>query len=286
MDIRARTTFALAALLCANCTATEPVDPDFPDGYPDPSMPGKADHSTVTQIPYKGGIVLHQPTAVHVYWGAYWNSADGVRDRAMLDAFEASASASSWYDTVLQYPDGHGAPGYAQPGDAVVIDDPALEPASLVSDHAIRKFLSARFADQTIGYGTQTLFTLFPPPHVVISTPWGKSCQDICGYHYHFPGTTTGSATHDILYAVIPYLNCGGCNAGVSVNGKSMDGITVTLSHELAESVTDPNCDAWTTGHGQNEVGDLCDTGTTVHWSGYDFAVQDLWSNADKRCVH
>ena len=50
--------------------------------------------------------------------------------------------------------------------------------------------------------------------------------------------------------------------------------------------MTDPNSDAWTTGHGDNEVGDLCNTGTVASWSGASYVIQDVWSNATKRCVH
>ena len=217
-------TLALVALL-AGCA--EGADPDFPNGYPGGSIDeGKADGATVTQIPYRGGIVLHDPTEVHVYWGDYWATAYGQAERDVLDGFADHAGHSSWYTHLAQYPDNNGAPGLVAPGTPVVIDDADLEPAATVSDRAIRTFLQARFADGRTSYDAETVYVVFTPPSVIVTTPWGKSCTDICGYHYNFPGTTTGTAKHDILYAVIPHLDCGGCTPpGTHANGAVLDAV-------------------------------------------------------------
>jgi hypothetical protein len=76
-----------------------------------------------------------------------------------------------------------------------------------------------------------------------------------------------------------------GCGVkGVNVNGPALDQETVTLSHELVETVTDPDLDGWTMGKGENEVGELCSGGFAASWSGEKFAVRDMWSNRDRRC--
>ena len=75
------------------------------------------------------------------------------------------------------------------------------------------------------------------------------------------------------------------CGVHVDVNGTSLDEITVTLGHEIAEAVSDPYVDAWITADGV-EVADQCETGVAASWGGAQFAVQDLWSNAQFGCVH
>jgi hypothetical protein len=282
--------FAIAPLaLVAACTSDSKIDPDFPEGYPAGTLgsTGKADRSTITKIPYRGGIVLHQPTEVHVYWGDYWSTQYGQHARDVFDGFAQDAGSSSWYAHLSEYPDGSGPPGAVVAATPLVVDDASLEPGPTVSDRAIRGFLQTLFADGRLAYDAQAVYVVFTPPSTTVSTPWGKSCAQLCGYHYHFPGTTGGTAKSDILYAVIPHLSCGGCAPPrAHANGDTIDAMTATLAHEVAEAVTDPNCDAWTTSHGLNEVGDLCDTGTVATWNGTPYVVQDVWSNAAKRCVH
>jgi PKD repeat protein len=67
------------------------------------------------------------------------------------------------------------------------------------------------------------------------------------------------------------------------------------MSHELSETITDPDGDAWVDGSG-NEIGDLCITtfGKAIGGSGsrrYNetiagghFYLQEEWSNATDRC--
>jgi hypothetical protein len=268
---------------CAGDPAMDDSDSDFPDGPG--SWGGGKDDTTESNVPYHGGRVLHAPLEQHVYWGSYWSTSTGQDDRAVLDGFAGSAGGSAWWKVVDQYTDADGAPGRPAPGDPVVIDD--SDPASTVSDRAIRAFLLAQINAGTLAWDDQTVFFVFTPPHVVVSTPWGKSCGAICGYHYHFTGSVHGHS-RDVLYATIPYLACAnGCGApGVHVNGSSLDQMTVTLSHELAESVTDPDITAWTGPKGDGEVGDLCNDGAALSWDGSAYAVQDIWSNAKHACVH
>ena len=118
-----------------------------------------------------------------------------------------------------------------------------------------------------------TLYFIFLPPNVVSLAFNSQSCVSggYCGYHSHAGG---------VYYAVIPYVNCGGC----VYPGNFLDTLTEVSSHEFAEAVTDPALNAWwdpTTGPG-DEIGDICNR-QTVRLGGY--LVQTEWSNAQSACV-
>jgi hypothetical protein len=120
----------------------------------------------------------------------------------------------------------------------------------------------------------------------------GATNSGYCGYHQ---STETG----DILYGVIPYNAVGGhCQSdNPRPNASPADPAISTVAHELAEIVTDPLGTAWLDSN-QNEIADLCisDYGPPLGGSGgstaYDeqihggrYFIQELWSNADGRCM-
>jgi len=86
-----------------------------------------------------------------------------------------------------------------------------------------------------------------------------------CAYHWHSTSIVTGE---DIKYAVAPdpptslYPSCSGNVANfsdtTSPNGDiGMDAVTDDLIHELSETASDPDGNAWFTKNGE-ENGDLC----------------------------
>jgi hypothetical protein len=119
----------------------------------------------------------------------------------------------------------------------------------------------------------------------------GGSVNGYCGYHRF---------TNDGLvdYAFIPYNAVPGhCQSShPRPNGSTADPALSTISHELAEMITDPGGDGWTGGSG-NEIGDLCITnfGPVIGGSGsrrYNesiagghYYLQEEWSNASGGCA-
>src|SRR5579863_5356607 len=130
----------------------------------------------------------------------------------------------------------------------------------------------------------------------IISPEVGVSSSNYCGYHTHSTAVVPGV---DIKYAVIPdpgpkHYACSG-NVAVfgditSPNGDiGADSVCDTAIHEISETVTDPDLNAWFGPHG--EVGDLCNFvyGTTTiltngahanHiFGGLPYLVQTIWEN-------
>ncbi len=125
----------------------------------------------------------------------------------------------------------------------------------------------------------------------------GLGNDGYCGYH---DSTQAGG----VLYAVIPYNavanHCQSDNP--RPNSSPADPTISTLAHELAEIVTDPLGTSWfepgQNGAGDVEIADLCLTryGPALGGAGgagaYDqvihggrYFIQELWSNADGRCL-
>jgi Phosphate-induced protein 1 conserved region len=128
-----------------------------------------------------------------------------------------------------------------------------------------------------------------------VSVPKGS----YCGYHTHSTSIVAGT---DIKYAFIPdpgpvHYDCSG-NVAVygdttSPNGDiGMDSVADTLIHEVSETVTDPDLNAWFTKSGE-EDGDLCNFvyGPTFiaangshanHTFGPNsYLVQEIWENTN-----
>ena len=283
MLIRARMKAWLATALCAACASPTGIagdtSPDNPPAFPD-ELGGKAD-GPPQKVVDGTGVVMAAPTVVNVYWGAYWPSDAGTADRMVIDGFTSQVGASSWWGITAEYPDAHDAPGAPAQGAPVLVSDSEPPNQKLHStDVEIHQFLDAAFANGALAYDAETLYAVFSPPGT--REPRGE-----CGHHSYYTTTSVGDGhKHKVIYALIPYLTDTdtSCAGGASANGTSLDEITVTFSHEIAESVTDPYLDAWGKGS-SNEIADQCDNGFVASWGGAQFAVQQLWSNNAFACL-
>jgi hypothetical protein len=120
-----------------------------------------------------------------------------------------------------------------------------------------------------------------------------------CGFHTHSTSIVNGT---DIKYAMIPephaptYQLCSGnveiFNDTTSPNDDiGADSVTDTAIHEISETVTDPDLNAWFTNNGL-EVGDLCNfvygqtflapNGSHANhvFGSRDYLVQTIWENS------
>src|SRR5207244_4369023 len=104
----------------------------------------------------------------------------------------------------------------------------------VVTDAQIQTALQGFIANQIVPATTSnTLYFIFLPPNVVSTLGGTSSCVagGFCGYHNHIG---------NVYYAVIPFVNCPGC----AFSGAFLDTLTEVASHELAESITDPELNA------------------------------------------
>jgi hypothetical protein len=221
--------------------------------------------AVASKLTYHGGRLLTAPRYVNVYWGADWAS-NGVPPQ--LDQFVSVMAGSPDYNSALQeyavakYPiePGSFAGGFViTSGLGTSVDDPQ-----------IRSFLDHQINSGALPPRTDTtVYVVYLPLSVSFSFAPGIS-GDAAGYHTVNQVSSTGGLVH---YIVV------------------LDGSTVTISHEMAETVTDPDSldlsRGWyddsnpVEGPFTGEIGDLCE-GQDAVVAGY--PVSTLWSNFRNGC--
>lgn len=142
---------------------------------------------------------------------------------------------------------------------------------SSISDSQIRSYLANLFAIGQLTPDEHTVFGVYFPSGMKVSMqPGSNSCTSFCGYHGNF--VYNGS---DIKYAVFPYSDCRGC----SLSGKAVaDMLTIVSSHEIRESVSDPDLNAWYDKSGY-EADDKCAWHNLYQTTRGHFWVQPEYSN-------
>jgi hypothetical protein len=159
------------------------------------------------------------------------------------------------------------------------------------------------------GYGH--IFHVFLPPgqdecftsaDTKCYSPDDPSTFAFCAYHNSVDFTDIGH----VLYTVEPFQNVPGCNVRPGTpNGQLVDSTNSTLSHELIETITDPDGDAWFNFSNNSligqEIADECQflfleqisqnefavfSDPTVFKVGrHRYAVQPEYSNQDHGCA-
>jgi hypothetical protein len=115
------------------------------------------------------------------------------------------------------------------------------------------------------------LYVIFVEPGVEVSfvqpagnppvkTTWTSGLEGgvphFFGYHYTFAGQDSSGNRVNIRYAVIPFADGGAVNGKLST-ASTEDTMTESMSHEVAEAVTDPDLSAYQDPNTKNEIGDL-----------------------------
>jgi len=142
------------------------------------------------------------------------------------------------------------------------------------------------------------VYVLITAPDVTVSS----FCTSFCAYHTLSTSIVSGYTIHYAL-APEPGSKCTKCDGNFAVyhdadtpnDDPGADEVVDSLVHEISETVTDPNLNAWFTSSGA-ENGDLCNynyaspslttkvvEGNTVHynasWNGFDYLIQRIWEN-------
>ena len=108
-----------------------------------------------------------------------------------------------------------------------------------------------------------------------------------CAYHGSFNTTdAVGNAIH-VIYQAMPYQNVSGCQTTGGPNGTLADSTNSVLSHELFETITDPDLNAWWRSSDGNEIGDICYIyrQDPIYLSAVAYAIQPEYSNAALNCL-
>jgi hypothetical protein len=90
-----------------------------------------------------------------------------------------------------------------------------------------------------------------------------------------------------VVYQAQPYQDVPGCQVTNGPNGSHIDSRDNALSHEIFETITDPDLNAWWRNSDQSEIGDICawNLANPILLNCASYAIQKEYSNEDHQCV-
>jgi hypothetical protein len=218
------------------------------------------------------------------FWALYWNNSVANSTQTspgyttlikQMDAFLASFGSNAAYSqsptddfSIVQQ--------YGSTITSTVINNTwgyriaSERTKSSISDSGIRNFIAGLFNSGAVPADSSIIYGVYLPAGMKVTMSGGASCSTFCGYHGHF--SYGGS---DIRYAVFPYLNCNACKLS---NLTVADMMTIVVSHEIREAVTDPQLNAWYDDQGY-EADDKCAWHNLYRTALGNFWVQPEYSN-------
>jgi hypothetical protein len=266
---------------------------------------GNAPKPVSNQMLYHGGPVMTHSNSVYViYYGTFPATTEPVIDDFMFGLSGTSALAVNSTYTDMATPTAHAVPNYYTFTKPIGTRIPNSVNGSVYwDDYSQGKQLGNNDIPKIVGnaignagklpINQDAVYLVVTAPDVKIS----GFCTSFCAYHT--TSTSIASGFH-IRYALIPdpTQRCTGCNGGIAVyndlttpNGDmGADTMTDDIMHELSETLTDPDINAWYTKSGA-ENADLCNYiyGTTstdangahynITFGGKNFLIQLLWAN-------
>lgn len=254
---------------------------------PRTAHPAKAAQAQ-TDLQYNGGPVQHSPHVYLLLWGPNWSGSSPAFD--YMDSLYSGLGVTpqdDWSTTTSQYGDGSGQPQF---GSSVF--EGAWQDSSTPPDPVTGSDLSS----EATGFINAVSVPDLADAQIVIMSQSGTCFSD--GFAGSCGSTSSGggycawhSSTGSVSFTNLPYqLDAGGACGENWINSGSAgtyDGFSTVGGHEYAESVTDPQLNAWFDANGA-EIGDKCawtSPAGDVALSTGSFAMQSLWSNAAGGCV-
>jgi len=280
-----------AAALLAGCAggAPESNPAALSVDRPHASHAAAKNAAGATTAEYFGGTVTANPKVYVVWWGdpSKINSAVTAATGGIADFFSGVLNSSfmDWmneYDTAITVPAGShmGMPGTGQHigrGNYAGALTLTNIPSGNVTDAQIQTTLDAAIVAGTLPPpDDNTLYAVYFPPGVTISLDGDSSCSGFGAYH----DAIIETQRHNTYYLVMP--DC----------GAPFKNMTSVSTHELIEAVTDniptpgssPNYPQAWNDSGGNEMGDLCNSSSTVTTPLGMFTVQNIWDERTKAC--
>ncbi len=220
----------------------------------------KAVNSWQPIMVYHGGPILAGPTNLYiVYYGSFT-----AKQHSILDTFLEHVGGSNAFNVATEYYDSQG-----QQIQNAFNYDPATN--SYDDAYSIGKTLSGNYFETALLHSAVAgghLPSDVNGIYILTISPDVKLPDNVwCAYHAYTPVIIDGA---EVAYAVAPDPPAaggilGGCSGTIAIwhdtvspnFDMGMDSVVDSLIHELGETVTDPDINAWFTFTGQ-EIGDVC----------------------------
>ncbi|HYL78557.1 MAG TPA: hypothetical protein VEU96_30480 [Bryobacteraceae bacterium] len=236
-------------------------------------------------ISYHGGPVILGTTHVYYIWYGNWTNNTAT---TILPALASSIGGSPYFNINTTYFNGSN----VHVSNSVMFvgsTNDNYSQGSTLSDAGVQAVVSKAISSNALPKDTNGVY------FVLTSADVGESsgfCTQYCGWHTH--GTIAGS---DIKYSFVgnPQRCPSACQAQPTSaspnNNLGADGMASIIAHELEETVTDPDLNAWFDSRGA-ENADKCawtfgTTSTASNGSTYNitlggkqYLIQRNWVNA------
>ena len=209
--------------------------------------------ATGNGIDYHGGPVMLTAHNVYFIWYGNWSGNSAL---TLLPQFMQNLSNTPYFSINTTYENGSNQNVGSSVGMSTQVFDNYSHGANL-NNTGVRDIVATAISRGVLPVDGNGIYFVLTSKDVTEPT----FCSSFCGYHNHSSMFNT-----DIKYAFVgdPTQQCiSGCaNLGettLSPNANpGADSMISTMAHELSETVTDPDLNAWfQTGSG-NENGDLC----------------------------
>src|SRR5437660_8319945 len=257
------------------------IVPPKPSSQPSPApQPGAI--ATGNGIEYHGGPVMISPHNIYFIWYGNWS---GSAATTILPDFITGLNGSNYFNTNTTYGDANNdlANTITMAGQFF---DNYSQGASL-GCCAVSTVVSSALNSGKLPVDGNGIYLVLTSPDVTE----GNFCRSYCGYH----ARQTVSGT-DIKYGFVgdAATQCpNGCeDQSISPNGdEGADGMANVITHEINETITDPDLTAWFHNNTAGEVGDLCNftfgnrfylpSGATANitLNGKNYLIQQNWVN-------
>jgi hypothetical protein len=259
------------------------------------SLGGNA-QDTSNGIGYHGGPVMTSPHTVYIIWYGNWNGNSAL---TLLPSFIPALNGTPYFAINTTYENG----SHTNASAAVTLGAQAFDnysQTSLLSETGVRNVISSAMSRGAVPVDPNGVYFVLSSGDVnEIDSTHGEFCVNFCGFHGH-----ASLFGNDIKYGFVgnpapKCLNspnipkpCAPLNSQSSPNGNvGADLMASTISHELSETVTDPDLNAWFNPSNPSENADQCNLtfGTTfttsngsqanVSLAGRNFLIQQNWLN-------
>jgi hypothetical protein len=253
---------------------------------------------TGAHLTYYGGRVLSNTQVVQVIWGTgSYESHVTSTGSPSVGSFYQQVLNSAYVDWLSEYNTNVTGGTHQTIGRGSFVAQITITPSftgSTISDAQVQTELQSQIlAGHLPPPNANTYYAIFFPHGKTITQGGSNSCQSggFCAYH----GTVAGSPSN-WTYGVHPDMQAGsGCDTGCGSAGTVFGNITSVASHELIETITDPDVGlaltnapplAWYD-NTNGEIGDICNAqqGTFIGSDGVVYTVQKEFSNVLNNCI-
>jgi len=256
-------------------------------GWGQRSAPGKvaprAKPVGSSGILYHGGPLLSSPN-VYFIWYGNWSGNDAT---TILTHLAGSIGGSPYFNINTTYSDGNGTAVINVVNYAGSTSDDGYSQGTALSDAGVEGVVAGAISGGKLPADSKGVYFVLTSADVNETSGF---CTQYCGWHGH--GTIFGA---DTKYAFVgnPDRCPGACEAqATGPNGNAgADGMASIVAHELEETVTDPNLNAWYDRRGEENADKCAWTYGTIYrtsngayanmkLAGHDYLIQRNWANA------